>query len=243
VGFILYAGWQVLRESIRVLLDASLDFATLDQAQRTILAEPKVQQLKSLTGRNSGRFKFLEAEVVLRVADLERAHHLATRLEERLKQAIPNVDRVTLHVEPPAKTTVRYAVPLEADGRVSRHFGEAPRFALLDVRAADRQLLHRKEWANPFRGNERGKGIRVAEFLVASDVDVVVLREDLHGKGPEYVFSDAGIDVSRTDQEDWTALLDELNIVAGDGGNPAAATEGGENHDTHAKVSVCSLRA
>lgn len=242
VGFILHAGWQVLRESVRVLLEASLDFATLDQAKQTLLAEPRVRQLKSLTGRNSGRFKFLEAEVVLKVVDLERAHQIATRLEERLKQTILHLDRVMIRVEPLAKTTIRYAIPLEGTGSISQHFGEAPRFAWLDVRAADRCLLRRKEWDNSFQSLERGKGIRVAEFLAASDVDVVVLREELHGRGPEYVFSDAGIDVIRTEQEEWAALLEELKIWAGDGETSPPAPEGGEDHDKPETVSLCGLR-
>jgi len=242
VGFILHAGWQVLRESVRVLLDASLDFATLDRAKQTLLAEPRVRQLKSLTGRNSGRFKFLEAEVVLKVGDLERAHQVATRLEEQLKRTISHLDRVMIHVEPLVKPAIRYAIPLEGTGGISQHFGEAPRFALLDVRPADRHLLRWKEWTNPFQGLERGKGIRVAEFLVASDVDVVVLREELQGRGPEYVFSDAGIEVIRTEQEEWAALLEELNILAGEEEPSSPASEGGEDHDPRETVSLCGLR-
>lgn len=143
---------------------------------------------------------------LLGLADFAGKHPLATRLEEQLKQAIP----------------------LEEDRKVSHHFGEAPLFALLDVQAESRQLLRWKEWANPFRGMEHGKGIRVAEFLVASDVDVVVLQEDLHGKGPEYVLSDAGSDMIRTEQEDWAALLEELKILVGDGEKPLLAPEVGE---------------
>jgi len=36
-------------------------------------------------------------------------------------------------------------------------------------------------------------------------VDVVLTRENVHGKGPEYVLRDAGIVLSRTDE----ATLDE----------------------------------
>jgi len=215
IGFILEAGWHVLSDSVRVLLDASLDFDTLEKAKRVILNEPKVKELKSLRGRNSGRYKFLEADIVLKGNDLERAHRLATQIEERLRETIAHVDRVTIHVEPQARANIRYAIPLEADDRVSLHLGEAPRFALLDVRAADRHLLTRHDWSNQWLALEHGKGIRVAEFLAASDVDAVLLREKLHGRGPAYVFSDAGIEVIETKQENLEELLDELGIVRG----------------------------
>ncbi|TET37872.1 MAG: hypothetical protein E3J65_06125 [Dehalococcoidia bacterium] len=40
-----------------------------------------------------------------------------------------------VHYEPTARTEVRYAVPLaDADGSISPHFGEAPYFAIVDIR-------------------------------------------------------------------------------------------------------------
>jgi divalent metal cation (Fe/Co/Zn/Cd) transporter len=58
-------GWELLSDGMRVLLDASLDADTTLEIRDTITAEPAVAELKWATGRNAGRFRFVEAEVVL----------------------------------------------------------------------------------------------------------------------------------------------------------------------------------
>jgi predicted Fe-Mo cluster-binding NifX family protein len=99
-------------------------------------------------------------------------------------------------------------VPLaDAAGTLSRHLGEAPYFALVTLQRADGGIAEQRVVANPYQTLEKAKDIRVAEWLVAQKVDVVVLREDVHGKGPEYVFRDAGVELRRTDR---TTLADAL---------------------------------
>jgi len=119
---------------------------------------------------------------------------------------------VLLHAETADSPVVRCAVPLaDAAGTVSPHFGEAPFFALAALRRADGGIEEQRIVANPHRALEKAKGIRVAEWLVAQKVDVVVLREDLHGKGPGYVLRDAGVALRRTDR---AALADALSFAA-----------------------------
>ncbi len=55
---------------------------------------------------------------------------------------------------------------------------------------------------------EKAKGIRVAEWLAEQKVDVVVLREELRGKGPVYVFGDAGIEMQQTDTRTLAEVID-----------------------------------
>jgi len=65
VFFIAWAGGKILVDGIRVLLDASLDYQTLSLAEKLILDEPRVTEIQNLIGRNSGRYKFIEASIVL----------------------------------------------------------------------------------------------------------------------------------------------------------------------------------
>jgi cation diffusion facilitator family transporter len=194
VVLIAKTGWDLLADGMRVLLDASLDAETLDQVRAIIKAEPAVTEVRWVVGRNAGRYRFLEADLALRVDDLEKAHAVSQRLEKAIREQVPHVERVLIHYEPRARTHLRYAVPLaDADGMVSEHFGESPYFALVTVRLADAQLEHQETLANPHQAVDKAKGIRVAEWLVGLKTDVVLLREDVHGKGPAYVFADAGI--------------------------------------------------
>jgi predicted Fe-Mo cluster-binding NifX family protein len=184
---------------MRVLLDASLDGETLSRVREIIEAEPSMADLKSLTGRNAGRYRFLEAEVTLRVQDLERAHAVTRRIEQAVRAEVPHLERVLIHAEPLARSEVRYAIPLDdASGTVSPHFGEAPFFALLTVHTANGTVARQEVLPNPHTDVAKAKGIRVAEWLVQQKVDIVLLKESLQGKGPEYVFGDAGVEALLT---------------------------------------------
>jgi cation diffusion facilitator family transporter len=195
VVLIAKTGWELLADGMRVLLDASLDAETLDQVRAIIEAEPTVTGVRWVVGRNAGRYRFLEADLALRVDDLEKAHAASQRLESAIRDQVPHVERVLIHYEPQARTHLRYAVPLASvDGTMSDHFGESPFFALVTVRLADAQIERQELLANPHLAAEKAKGIRVAEWLVGSKADAVLLREDVHGKGPAYVFADAGIE-------------------------------------------------
>ncbi len=77
-------------------------------------------------------------------------------------------------------------------------FGESAYFAFIQVRLADRHIESRKILENPFTGIERGKGIRVAEWLINEKVDRLIIREDIKHKGPGYVLSNAGVTVNIT---------------------------------------------
>ncbi|MDY7039788.1 MAG: cation diffusion facilitator family transporter [Chloroflexota bacterium] len=205
-------GWDLLSDGMRVLLDASIDAETLNRIREIITDEAGVAEVKWVTGRNSGRFRFIEAEIVLRFGDLEKAHAATQRIEQNIREAVPHVDRVLIHAEPLERTHLRYAVPLaDLQGTVSEHFGEAPYFALLTIRLADGEVVQQQIVANPHAAVSKAKGIRVAEWLIAEKCDVVLLRESLKGKGPTYVFGDAGVEMANTEA---TALADVLTVLA-----------------------------
>jgi len=199
-------GWEMLSDGMRVLLDASLDPDTLLEIRETILGDPAVSEVKWVTGRNAGRFRFVEAEAVLRVQDLDKAEAATRRVETEIRRRVPHIERVLIHTEPMARTHLRYAAPLvDPGGTLSEHFGEAPYFALIVVRLADGQVEAQQILTNPYQEEERAKGIRVAEWLVAQKVDIVLVKQSLQGKGPVYVFGDAGIELRQTD----ASTLDE----------------------------------
>jgi cation diffusion facilitator family transporter len=214
VVIIAWSGGKILIDGIRVLLDASLDYKTLSLAEKLILAEPQVMEIQHLMGRNSGRYKFIEADISLKTHDLNRAHFIADRIEANIKSQIKNVDRVLIHYEPSKKQNFIYAVPLEYANqqRISRHFGEAPYFGLITVRIKDKKAIEQKVVANPFTKADRGKGILAAELLNKHLVDVVITKESFEGKGPYYVFSNAAVDNLITDQGTVEKALESLGI-------------------------------
>ncbi len=211
VVFIARTGWQLLKDGMRVLLDASLDAETLAQVREIIADDPATAEIKTLTGRNSGRYRFLEAEVTLRMGDLKKAHAICLRIEQAIRAGVPHVERVLIHCEPTLSIHRRDAFPLASpDGRLSEHFGEAPYFALVTFRQTDGVVERQEVAQNPHREVPKAKGIRVAEWLVSQKVDRVVLKEDLQGKGPQYVFADAGVEMILTEAETVSLALEAL---------------------------------
>jgi len=193
-------GWNLLSDGMRVLLDASLDEPSLAKIREIILAEPKVSELKWVTGRNAGRFRFVEAEILLRTHDLDRSKVITDNIEKKIRQAVPQVDRILIYPESSRPTHLRYAMPLaDEEGALSEHFGEAPFFAVVTIRTADGEVEQQRILENPHTQVVKAKGIKVAEWLVGHKIDGILLRENLHGKGPSYVFREAGIEMQMTD--------------------------------------------
>jgi len=214
VFFIAWAGGKILIDGVRVLLDASLDYATLSSAEKLILDEPQVTEIQNLMGRNSGRYKFIEANIVLKTHDLGKANFIAHRIEANIKRQIKNVDRVLIHFEPTLKENLVYAFPLKdvSQSQISPHFGEAPYFLLVKVRIQNKKVLEHKTIENPFTQVEQGKGILVAEFLNKHLIDIIVTRESFDGKGPFYVFANAAVENILTVSESFDEALDEIGI-------------------------------
>jgi predicted Fe-Mo cluster-binding NifX family protein len=155
-----------------------------------------VTEVKSLLGRNSGSYKFIETEVVMTIRELERAHAISIQLEQDIKQQIHNVDHVLIHYEPIQKETTIFAVPLDdRDGHISEEFGGAPFVALVTQHHESGKILEQKILENPYLSQKTGKGIELAEFLVRQGADSVFTRTHFHGKGPGYVFANAKVSV------------------------------------------------
>jgi cation diffusion facilitator family transporter len=209
-------GWELLADGMRVLLDASLDAATLDQVRAILKSHPAVIDVRSLTGRNAGRYRFIEAEIGVRVRDLEKAHQVGQTVADTIRKEVSHIERALIHVEPAEKPFQRFAVPVTASrDRLSPHFGTAPYFAFSDVRSKDGAWVEQRIVANPFSGDPRGRGLKVAEWLLEHDADVLLTADDIHGKGPGYALGDAGVDVVIVDAETLDqAMTKILNRVA-----------------------------
>jgi len=209
--FVGRAGWELLSDGMRVLLDASIDYDALEEVRDIMKSHPSVVEVKSLVGRSAGRFRFLQGNVVVRTDDLEKAHRISHEIESRIRSRIPRVERVMIHYEPQARDHLRIAVPLaDRTGKISVHFGEAPFFAVLLVRVADHRVEKKEIIANPHGEAEKSKGILVAEWLVDRKVDWVALRSEMKHKGPGYVFSGAGIRVHQTSADHVDDAVNEI---------------------------------
>ncbi len=214
VIFIVKTGIQILMDGARVLLDASIDYETLSKVEKIILDTPQVVELKVLTGRNSGRYKFIEADIVLKTHNLDRAHFIADKIEKNIKDKIMNIDQVQIHYEPLQKEETIFALPLTYDQvSISPHFGDAPFFMLVTFRAETKVASKADILNNPYTKIEKGKGILSAEFLVKNLVDFILVKNDFESKGPYYVLLNANIEVIVTNEESPKKAFENLGLT------------------------------
>jgi predicted Fe-Mo cluster-binding NifX family protein len=199
VAAVVKTGWDLFAGAVRVLLDASLDIERVNDIREIVIADPSVAEVKWLTARNAGRFRFVEAGVALRVSDLGKAEIALERIQKAVRTAIPQVERVLLHLEARKSPQTTCALPLSSlSGAISEHFGDAAYFAFVTVDQANASIIEQRILPNPCLGLDKGKGMELARWLAAQKIDALLSRVDLTGRGPDYVFRDAGIKVQRT---------------------------------------------
>ncbi len=208
---VLKASYGILKDSLKSLLDASVDKATLLKIKDVLSRFPQVKETGSLHARNSGRFIFVDMVLGIASKTFKDAHAIADDIEAEIKRRIPFVENVIIHYRPEKKDHQRFAVPLaQKGGEISEHFGKAPFIALWD-RRVDGMTSPPEMLENPHVNLEKSRGIRLAEFLVTMKVDVLYTRETFEGKGPEYVFTDAGVEVRKTNVKNLGELMESTS--------------------------------
>jgi cation diffusion facilitator family transporter len=209
---IIKTAWELLVDGIRSLLDASLPNDILDQIQELILADTAVSAVQWISGRNAGRVRFVEAGVVLRITNPEKFSIILQRIETKIREKVPHVERVLIHPETTKDNHILYAIPIDdKSGTISRHFSQAPFFAFIKHNLEDASHEEQQLVENPYKASVKARGILVAEWLVEKKVDIVVLPRDLQGKGPGYVLKDAGVREQKVQATKILEALEEIN--------------------------------
>jgi len=196
VLFIGRSALGIFLDSVRVLLDASLDFAFLGKIRDLVLADSRVLAINELWARNAGRYKFVELDITLRVKEMQKGHQISEELENRIKLEISQVDRVLIHYQPQAPQHLTCAIPLAEDKQtISTHFGEAPFFRLFSLNSTGGDVVKEHVLANPYLREDKAKGIKVAKWLLENGIEILLTRQDQSGKGPAFVLGNGGAEI------------------------------------------------
>jgi cation diffusion facilitator family transporter len=211
-------GFSILIDSLKVLLDATLDYPTLNGIRGVLESHPPVTEITSLGGRSSGRYKFVEANVKIDARLLRDAHQVVSHLEKEILDRWPDIDRILIHYEPDQKEFIRIASPLdvphgarpELDSPLSEHFGEAPFFAVLKKQIRTGGVTLETFVENRSKDLKSHRGVKAAEALEEMGVDEVRARAALDGKGAGYALEALGIDVFTTEASTLRELISEM---------------------------------
>lgn len=195
-------GWDLLVDGVRVLLDASLDAEMLGDIYELIEEEASVEEVNWVTGRKAGRFCLVEANIEVNSRELADADDIVHRIEARILQSIPQVIQILIHADPIRRKSVIFAAPVSRKGgAISRQFGDASYFAFVTVHLATGKIEARLDLINPFCQEEKMKGAIVAEWLAKMDTEVVVLKDDMNGRGSARFLEQTAITMYKTRAE------------------------------------------
>ena len=177
---ILWLGLKHGRVALYALLDASLDPYLEKKAAAIAAATPGVMLVEQMRLRRSGPVRFGIAHIHLRKSiDVARGHEVAHHVERNVREAIPQIEMLTVHLEPFRPETQVVAVPAEgntADVGISDHFGRARFFAIATVSHKGVTLDTFIE--NTVRDKPARAGLAaIKEILQSHKVDVVITRE------------------------------------------------------------------
>jgi len=99
VYFIFHSGFEILKDAIKVLLDASIDSETIQEIRTILDQEEMIDHIVQITGRNAGSFQFIQLDLDVVTDSLKEAHAFAHEIEAKIKAKMPFVERVIVHFE------------------------------------------------------------------------------------------------------------------------------------------------
>jgi cation diffusion facilitator family transporter len=186
--------WQ----GLLFLMDAVENPDMLLEVKRLAEEVRGVAEATEVRMRRSGPFCF--GEITIKVDErlpVDQAHRLSHDVETRVKEGVPSIESLVVHVAPGERSRHKVAVPAATDGglgaNVSPHFGVAPYFLFVEVgeEGAERWYTRR----NPALGAEKGRGKAITDFLL--EEEVTVLLSDEVGEGPFHILRDSFVEIYR----------------------------------------------
>lgn len=208
---LLWSGLKVVIDSLKVLLDASIEKDVLEQVRAIVEEDARVRRVLSVNGRNSGSYRFIMISVIPRRYDLKEDRVLAEDLDRKVREKIEKVDRVTVDLGVEGEGSMLYAVPIESkEGRVAAGIGDARFFKLVEVKPHSDELFSREVLENPL-ADKRDGGMSSAAFLGRLGLNVFIVRERDIENNPYWILDECGVKV--VSRPDLTEIEDLKRIV------------------------------
>lgn len=243
---IIWLGLKHGRLALYALLDASLNSDLELRATEIAKRVSGVMDVEQLNLRQAGPFCFGMAHVQLhKSVDVARAHEVAHEVVRKVKNEIPQIENLTVHLEPyyPKVQTVMLPVSDKSTEAVlSDHFGRARFFLFATV--SSEGIRHVEYMANvACQMPARAALAVIREVLKNRRVDAVLTREI--GEIAFHTLRDHHVDIysagrgsarnvlDRFLNQDLARLLKPTHTSEAAGAPPFPVTSG--SHSTHSK--------
>jgi predicted Fe-Mo cluster-binding NifX family protein len=166
-------------------MDASPYPDRIDEILQAGLKVPGVDDIHDLKIRRAGLVCFAEMHIsIASGTSIEQAHQVSHRIEIELHALLPDLESVTIHIEPSEKNVKHIAIPVNSTESSScktvEHFARAPAFCIVEVTTGEISNIHCIE--NPGAAAEKKRGILAADALSSESVDMLAAVDI--GRGP-----------------------------------------------------------
>ena len=100
--YIIYSAYGIIKDGVYILLDASLDEEIVEDIRRIIIEEKEISDFHYLKTRKSGNTNFVDVHLVFSPGiSLLKSHHAGDKIEEKIKDLIPNEEWIiNAHLDP-----------------------------------------------------------------------------------------------------------------------------------------------
>jgi len=169
------------KEAILGLLDAWNRPQIVEKIREILLSKPKIKDVRMIRLRKAGSLVF--GDVIMLVDEslnIKEAHSLADEVENEIKEKIPEISEIIIHIEPKEKSIRRIAIPtyLSENGEmlVSEHFGRAKFLTIIEIDAQKQTYKIIETIINPFAKEKDKAGMKTVKLLVSKNIDAVITR-------------------------------------------------------------------
>lgn len=212
-------GFGIAKDSALTLMDAWLDKDSIIRIRQNVDAIEGVKMVEDIRLRKSGLVVF--GEIAVEIAgdtDLKRVEMLSEEIEKAVKKEVMNLEHLVINAKPAKSTLVKVAIPVMTNeglhSGISRHFGKAPYYIIIDLE--DKRI---KSWVikeNPAADLDRKMGVKTADFLKSTGVNIVIVSDI--GEGPFHILRDSFVKILQMPNtvenvEKIVEEMSELNMI------------------------------
>ena len=180
-AYIMKEGVVLMRDSGLSLMDASPIPERHEEIRRVAEGVHGVVDVHDIKVRVAGSVYFCEMHATMsKEMPLDQAHALTDEMEALLKQLIPELESVMIHMEPEKKELLRVAVPISEykgiSSGVSQHFAKAAYFCIVEI--VEKTVMTIESIENPGSTADKKRGLLAVESLVAGKgIDAVIATD------------------------------------------------------------------
>jgi cation diffusion facilitator family transporter len=180
ISFLIFEiGFSSLKNAVLVLMDVSPDPEIEEKIQTIAEQVPGIEEAFDLRLRKAGPSIFGEIKVgIRRSVDVVRSHQIAHTVEEQVRQAVPSLESLTVHVEPYQSDYQHLVLPVQNKNKLESHvateFARAPYFLCLNLKKDKIEGFYFLD--NPDKDKTVKAGLGAAKTVAKTKSDCVIVH-------------------------------------------------------------------